>query len=257
MPTSDFELIEKQLETIAPTVYFGLGAEWKTLADALAEAGNVTGALGEQKAEFEKHVTTIKETYREIIGNTSFVAVDRWDVSDPGTFVIADFGCVEIAQDDLGLRFPEVADGYKNLPFEQIGELSTYDVILYPVDAQGRPKRAFAPVVETNTWKALPTVNSGRALGVFCPGNNSYGPSCSTWTRSIELWRRSRPGSDSPALQHEGPGTVTVPGPRRRARGAAGPARAERDDRVDGDRSRCGVGCPVPSVGRHRSVRGP
>ncbi len=31
------------------------------------------------------------------------------------------------------------------------------------------------PVVETNTWKALPAVNSGHALGVFCPGNNSYG----------------------------------------------------------------------------------
>lgn len=34
---------------------------------------------------------------------------------------------------------------------------------------------AFAPVVETNSWKALSTVQSGHALGVFCPGNNSYG----------------------------------------------------------------------------------
>ncbi|SCG03872.1 iron complex transport system substrate-binding protein [Streptomyces sp. Ncost-T6T-2b] len=32
------------------------------------------------------------------------------------------------------------------------------------------------PVTRTNTWKSLPTVTSGRALGVFCPGNNSYGP---------------------------------------------------------------------------------
>jgi iron complex transport system substrate-binding protein len=49
-------------------------------------------------------------------------------------------------------------------------------VILYPVDAEGQPKNAFAPVVETNTWKALPAVSSGHALGVFCRGNNSYGP---------------------------------------------------------------------------------
>ncbi len=61
------------------------------------------------------------------------------------------------------------------MPFEQIGELSKYDVILYPVDAEGQPTEPFAPVVETNTWKALPAVTSGHALGVFCPGNNSYG----------------------------------------------------------------------------------
>ena len=43
-------------------------------------------------------------------------------------------------------------------------------------DAEGNPKAPFEPVVETNTWKALPAVKSGRALGLFCPGNNSYGP---------------------------------------------------------------------------------
>ncbi|MCC6891997.1 MAG: ABC transporter substrate-binding protein, partial [Anaerolineae bacterium] len=44
-----------------------------------------------------------------------------------------------------------------------------------PVDAEGQPTEPFAAVVETNTWKALPAVTSGRALGLFCPGNNSYG----------------------------------------------------------------------------------
>jgi iron complex transport system substrate-binding protein len=175
MPDSDFELIEKQLESIAPTVFFGLGAEWKSLADALAEAGNVTATLSEQKGKFQEQVTKIKKSYGPIIDATSFVALDRWENSDPGTFVMTDFGCVEIARDDLGLDFPEVADGHKALPFEQIGELSEYDAILYPVDAEGRPTQPFAPVVETNTWRALPAVNSGHALGVFCPGNNSYG----------------------------------------------------------------------------------
>jgi iron complex transport system substrate-binding protein len=48
-------------------------------------------------------------------------------------------------------------------------------VITYPVDAEGEPTEPFVPVVETNTWNALPAVSSGHALGVFCPGNNSYG----------------------------------------------------------------------------------
>lgn len=180
VPDAEFEGIEKQLETIAPTVFFGLDTEWKALADGVAEAGNTTEALNEQKAEFEARVTKIKKTYGEIIADTSFVDVIRWESSDPGTFAIADIGCSEIARDEVGLDLPEAAGGadplaWTALPFEQIGVLSKYDVITYPVDAEGQPTKPFVPVVETNTWKALPAVNSGHALGVFCPGNNSYG----------------------------------------------------------------------------------
>lgn len=176
MPDTDFEQIEEQLESIAPTVFFGLGADWTTLADGLAEAGNTTDALSQQKAEFEEHVAKIQETYREIIDDTSFVALDRWEVTDPGMFAITHIGCVEIAKDEVGLDFPERTDETAEMQsFEQIGELLKYDVILYPVDAEGEATEPFAPVVETNAWKALPAVDSGHALGVFCPGNNSYG----------------------------------------------------------------------------------
>jgi iron complex transport system substrate-binding protein len=180
VPGSEFESIEPQLEAIAPTVFFGLDTEWKELADGVAEAGNTTDALAEQKAEFEERVAEIQETYSALIAGTSFVDVTRYASSDPGTFAIADIGCSEIARDELGMDFPKAAEGadplaYTALSFEQIGELSTYDVITYPVDAEGEPTEPFVPVVETNTWQALPSVSSGRALGVFCPGNNSYG----------------------------------------------------------------------------------
>jgi iron complex transport system substrate-binding protein len=178
--SSDWDQVGKQLESIAPTALFGLDTEWKALADALAEAGNVTDGLAEQKTEFADKVAKIQETYAQIIADTSFVDISRGTWNDPGTFYIADIGCSEIARDDVGLNLPEAAAGedplaYASLPFEQIGELSAYDVITYPVDAQGQPTEPFAPVVETNTWKALPAVTSGHALGLFCPGNNSYG----------------------------------------------------------------------------------
>ncbi|MEV8005076.1 ABC transporter substrate-binding protein [Streptomyces parvus] len=178
---NDWDKVGKRLESIAPTVLWGLDTEWKAFAGEIAEAGNVTDELGRQKAEFEKKVAQIKKTHRETIDGTKFVDVSRGDWSDPGTFYIADIGCSEIARDDIGLDLPAAADGkdplaYESLPFEQVGELSTYDVITYPVDAEGRPTEPFVPVTKTNTWKALPTVTSGRALGVFCPGNNSYGP---------------------------------------------------------------------------------
>jgi iron complex transport system substrate-binding protein len=180
VPDTEFESIEEQLEAIAPTVYYGLDTEWKELADGIAEAGNLTDALDEQKAAFDERLGEIQEKYRAIIDTTSFVDVTRWDSSDPGTFAIADIGCSEIARDEVGLDLPEAAEGedplaWTALPFEQLGELSQYDVITYPVDAEGQPTEPFVPVVETNTWQALPAVTSGHALGVFCPGNNSYG----------------------------------------------------------------------------------
>ncbi|WP_062436872.1 ABC transporter substrate-binding protein [Herbidospora daliensis] len=179
--SSDWDKVGERLEAIAPTVLWGLDTEWKAFADAIAEAGDVADALSRQKAEFTEKVAKIQSTYGKVIGGTSFVDVSRGDWNDPGTFYIADIGCSEIARDDIGLDLPEAAEGkdplaYESLPFEQIGELSTYDVITYPVDAEGKPTASFVPVTETNTWKALPAVTSGRALGLFCPGNNSYGP---------------------------------------------------------------------------------
>lgn len=180
VPDAEFEALADQLEAIAPTVFFGLDTEWKELADGVAEAGNITAALDEQKAEFETLLSGIQETYAEVIADTSFVDVIRWASSDPGTFAIADIGCSEIGRDEVGMDYPEAAEGedplaWTALSFEQIGELADYDVITYPVDAEGEPIEPFVPVVETNAWQALPQVNDGRAIGVFCPGNNSYG----------------------------------------------------------------------------------
>jgi iron complex transport system substrate-binding protein len=140
----------------------------------------VTAALTRQKADFEGLVAKMKQTYSDLIKTTKFVNLDRYANSDPGTYVIADIGCVEIAQDDVGLNFPKAPAGadplaYAALPFEQLSKLSKYDVITYPANDKGQPTEVFAPVVQTNTWKALPTVSSGHALGIFCPGNNSYG----------------------------------------------------------------------------------
>ncbi|MBJ3785850.1 ABC transporter substrate-binding protein [Devosia sediminis] len=180
VPGGEFEQIRQQLEAIAPTVFYSLDTEWKALADGIADAANTTEALSAQKAEFATRLADIQQKYGDLIADTSFVDVNRWSSSDPGTFAIADIGCSEIGRDEVGIDYPEAPEGadplaWTSYSFEQLGELAQYDVITYPVGADGEPTEPFVPVVETNTWQALPAVASGHAIGLFCPGNNSYG----------------------------------------------------------------------------------
>lgn len=180
MDDPTFEKIEKELQAVAPTLFWGLSTEWKELAANIADAGNVGDKLDEQTANFEELKDGIADKYGDLIAGTKFVDVSRGDWSDPGTFFIADIGCSEIGRDDVGLDLPEAPEGedplaYASLPFEQISSLADYDVVTYPIDAEGNVFEPFQPVVESNTWKALPSVKSGNAVGVFCPGNGSYG----------------------------------------------------------------------------------
>lgn len=180
MDDPTFEKLEPKLKEIAPTLFWGLDTEWKSLAASIAEAGNVGATLDQQTTEFEGLVSGIKAKHADLIADTKFVDVSRQDWSDPGTFFIADIGCSEVGRDDVGLNLPEAAEGkdplaYANLPFEQLSSLAEYDVITYPVDEAGETTEPFAAVVKTNTWKSLPAVKSGHAVGVFCPGNGSYG----------------------------------------------------------------------------------
>ena len=189
-------------------------------------ASNMTEALSEQKAEFEDARAGIQEKYREIIDDTSFVDVSRGDWNDPGTFDIADIGCSEIARDDVGMDFPEAAEGedplaYASLPFEQLSEPVRVRRDHLPRRRRGPADRALRPVVETNTWKALPAVTSGRALGSLLPRQQLLRA-----RHPVPGLARQRTGDppsragDSPRpAADDGPGTATVPGPRRRLLG--------------------------------------
>jgi iron complex transport system substrate-binding protein len=170
----DFDQVGEQLQSIAPTVFYNNTTEWRTTAAGIAGASNEADALDDKVAEFEKRLTNIKQTYAEIIEDSTFVAVNRYASSEAGTIAIDSMGCEEILKEDVGLDLNNLSSA-ESLSFEQVGELSEYDVVLYPVDDEDQALEPFAPVVATNSWQALPAVKSGYALGVFCPTSLSYG----------------------------------------------------------------------------------
>ena len=173
-PTGDYEQIQDQLNAIAPTVLLGFQTDWNVRLDVLAAATNKTAALDAQKAEWRQGVEAFREKYADLIARTTFAEADRWASQEAGLFVLNWSVCSEVARADLGLDLADLGEGGQQLSFEQIGELSEYDVILYPVDHEGNVPERFAPVMETNAWKALPAVTSGRALGTYCNGDRSY-----------------------------------------------------------------------------------
>jgi iron complex transport system substrate-binding protein len=173
-PDSDFEQMQAHLNAIAPTVFLSFQTDWNVRLDALAAATNRTAVLDAQKAEWRRGVAAFREKYSEFLASTSFAEADRWASQEGGVFVLNWSICSEVARADLGLDIADLGEGGEQLSFEQIGELAAYDVILYPVDHEGNVPARFAPVMETNAWKALPAVQSGRALGAYCNGDRSY-----------------------------------------------------------------------------------
>jgi len=173
-PNGDFEQMKEHLNAIAPTVFLSFQTDWNVRLDALAAATNKTDVLDAQKAAWRQGVEAFRQKYSGLLASATFAEADRWASQEAGAFVLNWSICSEVARSDLGLDLTDLGEGGAQLSFEQIGELAEYDVILYPVDHEGNVPARFVPVMETNAWKALPAVQSGRALGVYCNGDRSY-----------------------------------------------------------------------------------
>lgn len=185
-PDSDFDQMKSQLESIAPTIYFGFSSDWKTRLSVTADATGLTDALNEQKSEYDETLAEFKKKYSEIIKTTKFGEVNRGSWQDPGMFSLNGSQCSEIARADVPLNIPDLGEGGEERSFERIGDLSEYDVLIYPVDAEGKVAEGFVPVAESNGWKALPAVTSGKALGVYCFGDISFTRSYRTYSQYLD-----------------------------------------------------------------------
>ncbi|GAA1502587.1 ABC transporter substrate-binding protein [Nocardioides humi] len=172
VPESDYEKLEDKLTSIAPTVHLGFDSDWKFRATALAEATGETDAFDEQKASYDDVVTRIQQEHGDTLKTAKITEAYRWESEDAGKFSINGSLCAEVVRDEGIVDF---APAEFSVSFEQIGSLAESDLILYPAAIDGQPSEAIVPVLETNSWKALPAVTSGRAQGIYCPWGRSFG----------------------------------------------------------------------------------
>lgn len=166
----------ERLESIAPTIFIANNAlEWDVVNERLADALDRTAVLDRQRDAYEQTIARIQADHADIISSTSFVAVDRWDVTDQGVFAVVYSLCHAPAL-EAGLSLPSSAEDEASeyFSFELLGDLAEYDAIIYPLDPDGETKEAFVPVTESGLWQSLPAVTEGRTLGVHCVGLDSF-----------------------------------------------------------------------------------
>ncbi|GAA3522357.1 iron-hydroxamate ABC transporter substrate-binding protein [Amycolatopsis ultiminotia] len=182
-----------RLASIAPTVYIEIdNTKWKTQGARVADAVDEHGAFNEDKAAYDRLTAEIKTKYRSLLGSTTFAVVDRYTTTDEGSFN-REYGawyCSGYAGDaGLNIVGGQTAKGTKidneTVSMERLGDLAKVDAILYPLTPDGKTKREFETVVESNAWKSLPEVSAGRALGVKCATTLTY-PSKITSLESLE-----------------------------------------------------------------------
>lgn len=181
---------DERLQSIAPTVYIETSNEnWKVQEERIADAIGQADAFNARKAEYDGLVEELGTKYAGVLESETMVSINRYGGAEDGEFQIEDplFYCTTFGT-ELGISFPVLSDSTGAGTFvsmEQIGDLAQYDVVLYPQGPDGGPKEELLPVVESNSWQALPQVASGRALSVTCTGGLSY-PDGITYLESLD-----------------------------------------------------------------------
>lgn len=168
-----------RLQSIAPTVYIETSIEdWKVQEERVADAIGKADEFDARESEYDGLIEELATKYSDLLKSDTMVSINRYGGTEEGVFSIenSSFYCTTFAT-ELGVQLAAVADpegSGDSVSVEQIGELAQYDVILYPEDPAGGPKEELLPIVESNSWQALPQVSSGRALSVTCTGGLSY-----------------------------------------------------------------------------------
>jgi iron complex transport system substrate-binding protein len=167
----------ERLQSIAPTVYIEVSnANWKVQEQRVADALGKADVFNERKTEYDNLINKMRTDHKEILSAATFALINRHKSTELGQFLVEgrSFYCTTFGT-ELGIKFPETSNQPGDqTSMERIGDLAKYNVLLYPLGPDGGPKQEVLPVLDSNSWKALPQVGSDRTRGLTCTGGLSY-----------------------------------------------------------------------------------
>lgn len=156
-----------RMEEIAPLVLLSSDGGWRALQGRLAEVLGAQDEFAALEHEYEQATDEVQEEHAELLSELTWASVgggqnDQWflegGATPTGTLL-----------SDLGGTFADSVDpaGYWSDPksYENIGELETADVILFPADPAGKPVDAVTPLIEDELFRKLPAARSENLFG--------------------------------------------------------------------------------------------
>jgi iron complex transport system substrate-binding protein len=172
---------EDRLSSIAPTVFLAINnAEWETQGERVADAIGELDAFTAQADEYDALVAETQDEYGDVLDSTTFAVVNRWATTDEGSFAREYDGSyctthlVEAGFDIPGEPSADNTAQFEDYSMELLDDLAEFDAIIYPLGADGETNPLVQPVLDSNSWQALPAVAADHAYGVSCDVTLTY-----------------------------------------------------------------------------------
>ncbi len=163
---ADFE----KLNAIAPTVFIrsdGSGAT-KDASYQIKTALGHEDLAKQAKAAYEAKAAEVKSAHAQVLGETTFAAMDAYEdevsVYSPSSWigsVLTDSGAQIVP-----LAAQETGQNAVFLSKEQLGRVANADVVLYSETVDGEPDLGAKDLQAVPTYATLPAVKAGHAYGV-------------------------------------------------------------------------------------------
>lgn len=166
-----------KLSKIAPTVILttATASQWQKMALRIADTVNRAEQMEKLRSQYLKKAEGLKNTHSDALANTRFSLVaafqsGQWNLCYPDSWsgaVLADVGC------HFGSASAEETGTSGERSFEQFGQLSDSDVILYQVNPDGSVEDPMREVLDQSGFQRLRAVSEDNAVPmrnfyVFC-----------------------------------------------------------------------------------------
>ncbi|WAC54644.1 ABC transporter substrate-binding protein [Gordonia sp. SL306] len=171
---------DEQLQAIAPTLSLGPATptEWRAVGEKAADAAGRAEQFDQDKVEYEKLATQLKQKYAQTIAGQRFAALAVFNSTQADSYQreYDDSFTTNIAN-DIGITFPggTATKTSEIVSIERLSDLADANVIVYQVNPDGSLKYPrMQEVLDSEAWKNLPAVRAGRVIPLAYASSETY-----------------------------------------------------------------------------------